>query len=120
MKFSHGAMCPFQGQVVPGMFGDAARGSPRGLWPRRSDRGSLCRRSAREGRTTVVGTDTGWAKARKSDAGGNCLEVRRHAGAIEIRDSKDPAGPVLRFTGREWDAFLDGARNAEFDHLLAD
>jgi hypothetical protein len=70
--------------------------------------------------TPPVTADTDWIKASKSDSGGNCVEIRGHAGAIAVRESKDPAGPVLRFTGREWEAFLDGARNAEFDHLLAD
>jgi len=61
-----------------------------------------------------------WIKARRSSNGGVCVEVRRHSGMIEVRDSKDRPGPVLRFTGPEWDAFLDGARNGEFDHLLAE
>jgi len=65
-------------------------------------------------------TTTPWTKARKSTSDGSCVEVRRHGGAIEVRDSKDPSGRVLRFTGPEWDAFLDGARNREFDHLTAE
>jgi len=64
--------------------------------------------------------DTEWIKASRSSNGGECVEIRRHSGMIEVRDSKDRSGPVLRFTGPEWDAFLDGARNAEFDHLLAE
>lgn len=63
-------------------------------------------------------TTTSWIKASRSSNGTVCVEVRRHNGMIEVRDSKDRSGPVLRFTGPEWDAFLDGARNAEFDHLL--
>ncbi len=63
---------------------------------------------------------TAWIKARKSGTnGGSCVEARRHAGMIEVRDTKDRgAGPVLRFTAAEWDAFLDGAKRAEFDLLL--
>jgi hypothetical protein len=45
------------------------------------------------------------------------VELRRRAGGVEVRDSKDPDGPVLRFTPAEFAAFLDGARKAEFDHL---
>jgi hypothetical protein len=38
---------------------------------------------------------------------------------IEVRDTKDQGtGPILRFTDAEFDAFLDGARKGEFDHLL--
>ena len=67
-----------------------------------------------------MNTTTQWVKARRSSNAGACVEVRRHGGMIEVRDSKDSSGPVLRFTGPEWDAFLDGVHNAEFDHLLAE
>jgi hypothetical protein len=43
--------------------------------------------------------------------------MRRHAGTVEVRDTKDREGPVLRFTAAEFAAWLDGARNGEFDHL---
>lgn len=58
-----------------------------------------------------------WRKATASDSNGSCLEVARHPGGGRyVRDSKDRgAGPVLQFTAAEWAAFLDGARNGEFD-----
>jgi len=34
---------------------------------------------------------------------------------VLVRDSKNPDGPVLEFTAAEWDAFLAGLRNGEFD-----
>jgi hypothetical protein len=58
-----------------------------------------------------------WIKATASDSGGNCVEMRRRGDAVEVRDSKDPEGPVLRFTPSELAAWLDGARKHEFDHL---
>jgi hypothetical protein len=63
-------------------------------------------------------TTTTWIKASRSGDSGDCVEMRRHAGGVEVRDSKDPHGPVLRFTPSEFAAWLDGARKAEFDHLL--
>lgn len=64
-------------------------------------------------------TTTPWAKARRSNNGGNCVELRRNGDRVEVRDTKDAGdGPILRFTRSEFDAFLDGARNGEFDHLL--
>lgn len=57
----------------------------------------------------------GWFKATRSVGNGQCVEVRRYDGAIQVRDSKDPDGPVLTFTADEWDAFVDGARQGEFD-----
>jgi hypothetical protein len=67
-------------------------------------------------------TTTPWIKAKKSGSnGGSCVEARRHDGMIEVRDTKESgAGPILCFTRTEFDAFLDGAKNNEFDHLLAD
>jgi hypothetical protein len=60
---------------------------------------------------------TSWVKASASDQTGQCVEMRRHAGTVEVRDTKDREGPVLRFTAAEFAAWLDGARNGEFDHL---
>lgn len=59
-----------------------------------------------------------WVKASLSAESGQCVELRRHGGAIQVRDSKDPAGPVLTFTVAELAAWLDGAGRREFDHLL--
>jgi hypothetical protein len=61
---------------------------------------------------------TPWIKAVASNQQGSCVEMRRHDGAIEVRDTKDRSGPVLRFTRAEFAAWLDGARGGEFDHLL--
>ncbi len=66
-----------------------------------------------------MSTYTPWIKASKSGGnGGNCVQVRRHGDRIEIRDSKNPEGAILSFTTAEFDAFLDGAKKNEFDHLL--
>lgn len=45
----------------------------------------------------------------------NCVEVGQCDCGVKVRDSKDPTGPVLTFTRAEWDAFLAGARDGEFD-----
>jgi hypothetical protein len=63
---------------------------------------------------------TEWVKASRSgDNGGDCVEMRRHVGTIEVRDTKDDGtGPTLRFTPAEFAAWLDGAKRGEFDHLI--
>ena len=61
---------------------------------------------------------TPWVKASASQGEANCVEQRRHDDLIEVRDTKDPDGPVLRFTHTEFAAWLDGARRGEFDHLI--
>jgi len=58
-----------------------------------------------------------WFKSSFSNGqGGNCVEhARLPDGSRAVRHSKDPEGPALIFTSAEWDAFLQGVRNAEFD-----
>src|SRR5262249_54412522 len=57
-----------------------------------------------------------WRKSTRSGpSSDNCVEVAFVAGAIAMRDSKDPAGPALVFTPAEWDAFVAGAKDGEFD-----
>ena len=58
-----------------------------------------------------------WVKAAASGGGGDCVEMRRHAGDVEIRDSKDPHGPVLQFSGAQFAAWLSGAASGEYRHL---
>ncbi|MFF3250294.1 DUF397 domain-containing protein [Actinacidiphila glaucinigra] len=38
--------------------------------------------------------------------GGDCVEVAHASGAVHVRDSKDPSGPSLAFTGEAWTAFV--------------
>ena len=59
-----------------------------------------------------------WVKAQFSSINGACIEIASTPGKIAIRDSKDPGGPILVYTPLEFRAFLDGARNGEFDSLL--
>jgi len=59
------------------------------------------------------------AEWRKSNRSGpysdNCVEVAFVDDAIAVRDSKNPSGAVLLFTQGEWDAFVEGAKDGEFD-----
>lgn len=48
-------------------------------------------------------------------ADSTCVEVALSGREVWVRDSKDTAGPILRFTPAEWAAFLAGARAGEFD-----
>lgn len=57
-----------------------------------------------------------WRKSAKSGPWtDNCVEVAFVDGVIAVRDSKRPAGPFLVFSPNEWDAFVDGAKDGEFD-----
>jgi Domain of unknown function (DUF397) len=73
-------------------------------------------RSTPETRSPEPGRDPYWVKSSLSFSNGNCVEVANLPGnQVGVRDSKHTEGPVLRFTPDEWQAFLGGARNGEFD-----
>lgn len=55
-----------------------------------------------------------WRKSQRSGVNG-CVEVAFADGRIAVRDSKDRNGPVLVFTPHEWNAFLGGAQDGQFD-----
>lgn len=57
-----------------------------------------------------------WVKSTYSGNDNACVEVAElDNGGRAVRDSKDPNGPVLRFTPAEWAAFTAGVRDGEFD-----
>jgi hypothetical protein len=60
-----------------------------------------------------------WFKSSAS-AAGNCVEVAHlDGGGIAVRDSKDRGKAPHVYTRSEWEAFLVGAKNGEFDLPLA-
>lgn len=59
-------------------------------------------------------SDLTWRKSRRSGQEDNCVEVATlPGGGYAVRDSKNPNGPTLPFTAREWKAFLDRVKNSE-------
>jgi uncharacterized protein DUF397 len=77
--------------------------------------------TVRTGKTTLSETERAalaWVKAQSSSHNGQCIEIAETAGRIAIRDSKDPDGPILIYTPGEFGAFLNGARNGEFDRFV--
>lgn len=55
--------------------------------------------------TTLRREEPSWRKSSRSAGHGQCVEVRGGQ-VIQVRDSKDPSGPVLRFTAAEWAVFV--------------
>ena len=55
-----------------------------------------------------------------ASAGGACVEVAHlPEGGVALRDSKDRSKAPHVYTRHEWECFLAGARNGEFDLPLA-
>jgi Domain of unknown function (DUF397) len=49
-----------------------------------------------------------WRKSSASTANGDCVEVAcLPVGGVAVRDSKDKAGPILRFGHDSWQQFLE-------------
>jgi hypothetical protein len=56
-----------------------------------------------------------WFKSSAS-ASGACVEVAHlPGGGVAVRDSKDRGKAPHIYTRQEWEAFLTGAKNGEFD-----
>lgn len=63
--------------------------------------------------------DAAWQKSTFSNPNGACVEVAHLPnGEVAVRNSRFPEGPALVYTKAEISAFLAGAKNAEFDHLV--
>jgi Domain of unknown function (DUF397) len=62
-----------------------------------------------------------WQKSRRSNPSGNCVELAElpDGAGIAVRNSRDPEGPALSYTFAEIAAFIEGARDGDFDNLVA-
>lgn len=59
-----------------------------------------------------------WFKSSYSNNGGDCVEVAANLvaahGVVPVRDSKVPAGPVLRVPAASFVSFVAGVKAGEF------
>lgn len=69
--------------------------------------------------TTTKGRDPAdlqWRKSTRSQyTPSRCVEVAAEENRVMVRDSKNPDGPILQFSPEEWDAFVEGVKDNEFD-----
>jgi len=73
-----------------------------------------------------LGIDVAAQRWRRSGEGDGAIDVamvtepgRQGAGWVLMRVAGDPAGRVLVYDRHEWECFLDGVRNGEFDDAAA-
>lgn len=60
-----------------------------------------------------------WQKSHYSNSSGNCVEVARLTGGdVAVRNSRHTDGPALIYTKAEITAFILGAKDGDFDHLV--
>ena len=64
-----------------------------------------------------VHSDLTWHKALNCN-GGNCITIATRGRTILIGNSKSPDGPILSYTMEEWQEFLAGAKNGDFDDIV--
>jgi hypothetical protein len=59
-----------------------------------------------------------WRKSSHSNPAGECVELANLTnGEVAVRNSRHPGGPVLTFTRVEMAAFIQDAKEGEFDEM---
>lgn len=65
-------------------------------------------------------TGVRWVKSGRSNQSGNCVEVAALPdGSVAMRNSRHPDGPALIYTRAEITAFVEGAKDGDFDAFTA-
>ncbi|GGM65508.1 toxin [Longimycelium tulufanense] len=64
-------------------------------------------KSSRSGAANNMCVEVRWVKSSRSAGASNaCVDVALGGDRVGVRDSKNPAGPVLSFDRRTWAGFL--------------
>lgn len=64
-------------------------------------------------------TGVQWIKSGRSNQSGNCVEVAMLPdGGVAMRNSRHPDGPALVYTRAELTAFVEGAKDGDFDAFV--
>lgn len=60
-------------------------------------------------------SDKDFRKSSYSNGGTDCVEIAQKDNTIAVRNSKDVNKNTVFFTRSEWEAFVSGVKNNEFD-----
>lgn len=63
---------------------------------------------------SALSDNLAWRKSSLSSDTANCVEFAPTQGGVAVRDSKDPNGPILRFSREVWNAFVADVRAGAF------
>jgi len=75
---------------------------------------------ARNGMPSSSLADAEWQSSQHGDRRAACVEMAvLPGGSIAMRNSRHPGGPALIYTHAEIEAFIAGAKDGDFDDLIA-
>lgn len=60
-------------------------------------------------------TNARWKKSTRSGSNGSCVEVAITDEGVAVRDTKDRTKTPHIYTLAEWNAFIGGVKDGEFD-----
>lgn len=65
-----------------------------------------------------IAPETVWTKSGRSGAAGHCVELAEMGVNVALRHSKAPRQGAFLFSREEVAAFVQGAKDGDFDHLI--
>jgi len=67
---------------------------------------------------TEIPAEAAFVRSSRSGAAGHCVEVAELGSGVALRHGKDTGRGALLFSAEEMSAFVPGAKDGEFDHLV--
>ncbi len=68
--------------------------------------------------TAEIPTGSVFVKSSRSGSAGHCVELADVGTGVALRHSKDTGRGAFLFSHAEMNAFVQGAKDGDFDHLI--